>query len=399
MQGLYVTKPRRIVFFILLFSIMLIFGIIENFKGVSFPLIKTEFDATWEQQGLLVSMLAISYVGFCIVAGIFLGRFGIKASVIIGFAAISTGLFSVFFMPGFFAAGAALFIIFAGFGFFEVGLNALASFVFVTKTALLMNILHAFYGIGAFTGPIAAGFITNNAGLNWRFIYILTLPFALLLFIPTIFVKFPEGKEETNAPDTSKKKSFLDALTSPMVWLLALSLGLCIVIEHSSPNWGALYFQDIYGLDPRTSGAAFVSTFFICFTVSRLVCGILVERIGYIRSLIGVTVIIFCIFLAGFLLGARGIYVLPVLGFFIGPLWPTIMAAAILYFGKDAPVMCSAMIAIAGTLNAGVQYLIGLTNSFFGPAWGYRSALVYTLMMIAVLVIIGKKIKINEIRK
>ena len=379
--------------FFLLFSIMLIFGAIENFKGVSFPLIKTEFGATWEQQGLLVSMLAISYMSFCIIAGIFMGRFGIKQSILFCFAAISIGLFSVFFMPGFFTPGAALFIIFAGFGFFEVGVNALASFVFVTKTALLMNLLHAFYGIGAFLGPAAAGYITNNASLNWRYVYLLTLPFALVLLIFTVFVKFPEGHEQINTADTAKKKSFLDALLTPMVWLFAVTLGLCMIIAASSPNWGTLYFQNIYGLDPRTSGAAFVSSHFIFLTASRLLCGIFVERIGYMRSLVGVTVIIFFIYLWGFLSGSGGIYVLPVLGFFIGPLWPTILAVSIRYFGKDAPIMCSAIIAIGGTINAGVQYLIGLTNSFFGSAWGYRSSMVYTMMMIAVLVILSKKIK------
>ena len=390
------TKSRRIMLFFLLFSIMLIFGAIENFKGVSFPLIKTEFNASWEQQGFLVSMLAISYVGFCIIAGIFLGRFGIKPSILFGFAALSIGLFLVYFMPGFFAAGAALFVIFAGFGFFEIGVNALASFVFIAKTALLMNLLHAFYGIGAFVGPMAAGYITNNIGFNWRFIYLMALPIALAMFIFAIFVKIPKSKGELINTDIVKKKSFFDALGSPMVWLFAVTLGLGVAIEMSSPNWGALYFQDIFGLDPRTSGAAFVSAFFICFTVSRLVCGILVERIGYMRSLMGVTIIIFSVFTVGFLLGERGIYVLPVLGFFIGPLWPTIMAVAILYFGKDAPVMCSAMIAIAGTLNAGIQFLIGITNRFFGPAWGYRSALVYTLFMIAVLEILCRKLQNNK---
>ncbi|MDR2501053.1 MAG: hypothetical protein LBD37_08255, partial [Treponema sp.] len=72
------TKPQRLLLFYLLFGTMLIFGLIENIKGVSFPLIKTEFNASWEQQGLLVSVLSFSYVGFSIVAGIFLGRFGIK---------------------------------------------------------------------------------------------------------------------------------------------------------------------------------------------------------------------------------------------------------------------------------------------------------------------------------
>jgi len=114
------------------------------------------------------------------------------------------------------------------------------------------------------------------------------------------------------------------------------------------------------------------------------------------RSIIGASVIVIIVFIVGFLLGARGIYVMPVLGFFTGPLWPTIVAVAILYFGKDAPVMCSAIIAIGGTVNAGVQYLVGLTNQFFGPAWGYRSTLVYAMLAIAMMVFLSKKLAIKK---
>jgi fucose permease len=379
---------------------MLIFGLIENIKGVSYPLIKAEFDASWEQQGFMVSMLSLSYMGFSIVAGIFLGRFGIKPALLSGFVVLLLGLFSIFFMPGFFSTAAALLLVFAGFGFFDVGVNALASRTFTSKTAILMNMLGAFYGIGAILGPRVAGLLVNNAGLGWRYIYLLSLPLVLVLFIPGIFTKFPEGKHGLSTMNEAgktggvvKRKSFFDALRFPMVWLFSFTLGLAIIIEMNSANWGVLYFQDVYGLDPTTSGAAFLSAFFIVFTLSRLVCGAFVERIGYMRSLTGIACIILLIFIAGFCLGARGIYVLPALGFFAALLWPTIMALSVVRFGDDAPVMSSAMIAIGGAVNAGGQFLVGLTNRFFGPAWGYRSSLLYTALLIGALLLLHKKMR------
>jgi fucose permease len=99
---------------------------------------------------------------------------------------------------------------------------------------------------------------------------------------------------------------------------------------------------------------------------------------------------VLAIFAAGFFLGKNGIYVLPALGFFIALLWPTIMAVAIVLFGKDAPVYSSAMIAIGGLINALVQFLVGLTNRI-NPAWGYRSSLVYTVFLIAALVLLHRK--------
>ncbi|MDR2477799.1 MAG: MFS transporter [Treponema sp.] len=388
---------QRLPLFFLLFGTMLLFGLIENIKGVSYPLIKAEFNASWEQQGLMVSMFSFAYVGFSIVAGIFLGKFGIKPSFLFGFAALSIGLVLVFFMPSFFTAAAAIFVIFAGFGFFEVGVNALASRVFTARAGLLMSLLHSFYGIGAIAAPKAAGMIAANAGLGWRYVYLFSLPLALLLFIPAIFTGFPkDGRLHSGADSPEggvRRKSFFDALHSPLVWLFSVTLGLAMVVEMNSANWGPLYFQDVYGLDPRSGGAAFLSTFFLAFTFSRLVCGVFVEKIGYMRSLLGLAVIILAVFLAGFCLGEKGVFVLPVLGFFIALLWPTIMALAIVCFGADAPVFSSAMIAIGGTINASVQFLVGLTNRLFGPAWGYRSSLVYTVLLAAALIILSCNIR------
>ena len=395
------NKLQRILLFVLLFGTMLLFGMIENIKGVSYPLIKEEFGASWEQQGLMVSMLSIAYVGFSIVAGIFLGRFGIKPSFLFGFAALCIGLVAAFFMPGFFLAAAALFVVFAGFGFFEIGINALASRLFVTKAALLMNLLHSFYGIGAMIGPRAAGIIAGSAHFSWRSVYLFSVPLALVLFIPAIIVRFPEDGPESvaidgsgnSAADSAGRKSFFDALKSPMVWIMSLCLGLAVAVEMNSSNWGPMYFQDVYGLNASTTGASFLSAFFLVFTVSRLVCGPLVERIGYIRTLLGAAFIVLAIFAAGFFLGERGIYVLPALGFFVALLWPTMMAAAIVFFGRDAPVCSSAIIAIGGLINAAVQFIVGLTNKFFGAAWGYRSTLVYTALLILVLLVLRRKLK------
>lgn len=398
-------KNNRVLLFFLLFGTMMIFGIIENFKGVSYPLIKTDFSAGDEQLGFMVSMLSMAYVSFSIIAGIFLGRFGIKPAFLFGFAVISPALLAVFFMPGFFSTSAAMFVIFAGFGFFEVGINALASRLFVKKAALLLNLLHSLYGIGAIIGPKAAGIIASNEHFGWRYVYLFSLPLTLLLFIPAIIVRFPESRMEVNNADTNTvaaagtapaRKSFFDVLRSPLVWLFSVALGLAMIVEMNSSNWGPLYFQDVYGFDPRTSGAAFLSAFFIVFTLSRLTCGVFVERIGYIRTLLGVAVIICVVFVAGFCLDANGIYVLPVQGFFVALLWPTMMALAIVCFGDDAPVVSSAMIAIGGTINAIVQFLVGLTNRVFGSAWGFRSTLVYTVLLVVVLVLLSRKIKATE---
>jgi fucose permease len=157
-------------------------------------------------------------------------------------------------------------------------------------------------------------------------------------------------------------------------------------VEMASSNWGGLYFQDVYGMDPAKAGADFVAAFFAAFTLSRLVSGFFIEKIGYMRSLIGAAAAIGAVFALGFVLGAKGIYVLPAAGFFIAILWPTLMAAAIRFFGSAAaPVMTAGVIAIAGIVNAGMQLFMGSLNKYAGAAWGYRSCFVFTAVLLVIL--------------
>jgi fucose permease len=208
------------------------------------------------------------------------------------------------------------------------------------------------------------------------------MPLVFFFFIPAIFARFPKtGGAEAG----TKRAGFFTALKTPMVWVFAAALGLMLGVEMCSPNWAGLYFQDVYNLSAETKGAVFFSSFYIFFTLSRLLSGFIIERIGYMRGLFIAVFASIIIFVVGFILGGRGIYVLPALGFFVAIFWPTLMAAAMIYFREDSAVMTSAIIVIAGLINSGIQFAIGLINRLVGPAWGYRRGLLYAVLVIAAL--------------
>jgi fucose permease len=192
----------------------------------------------------------------------------------------------------------------------------------------------------------------------------------------------------------TKRAGFATAIRTPIVWSFAVVLGLNVVTEMWSPNWSGLYFQDVYGMDPKTSGAAYVSNFFILFTVSRLVSGFAIEKIGYLRSLFLAVITTFFIFSLGLFLGPRAIHILPVYGFFNAIFWPTTMAMAIGYFRKDAPVMTSAILVIAGAINASGQFLTGVVTRLAGPAWSYRLCFIFIVLLVVNLVLLGRRMRV-----
>lgn len=397
-------KRRLIALYVILYTTMFLFGLIESIKGVSLPLIKSEFGVSYDSQGGLVSLSSFGYVAFCLIASLFLQRFGLKKSVLAGYFLVCVGAAIATVVPSFWMASLTFIMINAGFGFLELGTNALGTVAFTSRAALLMGLLHFFYGLGSIVGPKAAGLLTSSLDFSWRQVYIATIVPVAALALFTLSTKFdrsrnhPEGNyssdlSQTDCPNYAdqqehqgnddprtadnrgSKVSFLNALRDPIVWLFSLTLGFMEVVEFGAVNWGALYLQDVYQLDPRTVGASFVSAFYVMFTLSRLLSGLAIEKTGYVRSLHISAVCTMTVFFAGFALGRGGIWILPSTGLFIGIMWPTMMAVAMKAFGSDAPVVTSAIITISGAINAVVQLIIGFTGEIMGEAWGYRGCL------------------------
>jgi len=386
-------QDRVYLLFIVAYVTMFLFGFTENVKGVSFPLIKTEFGVAYDNQGGLVSLTWFGYVTFCLVASFFLQQFGIKKSILAGYVLISAGALATLAAPSFWAASLTLLIVNTGFGFFEVGTNALATAVFTRRTALMMSLLHFFYGFGAIVGPKTAGLLTKAFGFSWRQVYmVIIIPTAVFFFF-ILFTRFAGRTNQGAVKDLTSKVTFTSALRNPMVWLFSLTLGFMEVIEFGAANWGGLYLQDVYGLDPRITGASFVSLFYIVFTLSRLSSGLAIERIGYIRSLYMALVSTIVLFVVGFALGRNGIWVLPFTGLFIAIMWPTIMAVAMQVFGTDAPTTSSVIITLSGAVNGVFQLVIGLTNHYAGECWGYRSCVLYTITALVMLHLLSARMR------
>ena len=391
------VKPKRSLVFII-FANMIILGFLNSMRGVSFPLIKNNFGVSYNNMGLLGALLSFSAVFFCIVSSIFMNRFGIKKTIIAASMLVIAGAGSLFFASFFLVTVVFFIILQAGFGFFEISLNGSGVKFFTVKSGLMLNLLHFFYGVGAIAGPRFMGFMVNHQNLNWQEVYPLTLVPAFIMLFITLSVRFPQGNpvpqphaEDSKTQSPSKVPSFWDMLKNPMVWLFGITIGLAGGMEGCSVSWSGLYLQDVYGLDPTVTGAAFLSLFYILYTASRFISGFIMEKTGYMRSTIVSGFAIIILFTAGFGLGRNGIYVLPVAGFFIAIMWPTVLAISAGFFREHAQTASSAMICIAFSLGGLIQYSSGLLNRFLGAAWGYRSCILYSLILVILLLAVRRK--------
>jgi fucose permease len=385
-----------IILLCVIYGNMMLYGFVFSMQGVVFPLIKNAYDISYTVQGLMVSLVSFTLVLSCTTAGIILGSHGFKKTIGIGFSVLILGMTAFRFSRNFWIAAGLIIVIQFGLGFFNISLNGMGVKTFTTKSALMMSLLHFSFGIGATLGPWFGGIIANNQRLGWRNIYLCALLPVLAAALLTVILSPGKAREHagTNANSGADKSGetvrsrggFRWAITNPMVWLFGLCMGLNTTVEYSVTNWSGLYLHDVFGLDPKTTGAAFISVFFFLYTISRLLGGFFIEKIGYFRGVLSAVFITVCLLIAGFVLGRRGVWVLPVTGLFIGIIFPTILAISIGVFKEKAQTAGSAMLVISSLLSSTIQYIVGLTNRYIGEAWGYRSGVLYGIFLMFMLI-------------
>lgn len=384
------SAKNGIKYYALMFTIYatcIIFGMIENAKSVAFPLIKDTFKLSYDFQGYLVSISWYGYVIFCLVGAFVLDRWGPKVGMVSGYTLTFVGCLVTAVVPYFQTVIIALMVVWMGFGFFEVGVNVLATLLFTENTAVYLNLIHFFYGLGAITGPqIASGFV-KWINMGYKGIYLVEGFITFVVLLVVIFTPFSILKK-VGTPQSSEPSScgsFFSLFKRPYVWLCGFTLGFMEVIEFGASNWGALYYQDVYGLDVTKEGALFVSMFYILFAASRLLSGFLIEKLGYYVSLFSSLALAIVIYIVGFLCGANGRWVIPFTGYFIGILFPTYMCLLMQIFGDDSARISSIVIFISGAANGLMQLVIGYINEFIGNQWGFRCNIIYTLIPIILL--------------
>ena len=364
---------------------MALMGFLTTMRGVSFPLIKTGFGVSYNDMGLMNSLTSFFSIFFCILAGVFMNRYGLKKNLLIGYLIFIAGTGSLYFASGFWITVWLYLIFQAGYGFLNIGLNGMGVRIFTLRSGLMINLLHFFYGAGAIFGPRFMGVMVNR-GMRWQDVYPLGLFPLIIILLVLLVVRFPENPRRVNDNgDSAGKTTFWAMFADPRVWLFGITMGIGNSIDVFLLTWSGLYLLDVYGLDPSITGAAIISAFFMLYTLSRFISGFIIEKTGYLRSVIVSSLMIIVLFALAFGLGRRGIYLFAVVGFFTAIIWPTLLAIAAKVFKEQAQTASSAIFCISSTLGGIIHYGVGLTNRFIGAAWGFRSCIIYCIILVVLL--------------
>jgi fucose permease len=296
-------------------------------------------------------------------AGALIHRCGVRVTLAIGGAACALAGLYLATRPPFLAFVLVTVVTGYGSGILESALNAyLAALPGATP---LLNRLHAFFGVGALIGPVLAAWIISLA--SWTVVWLI-LALAYVPLVAAVLLAHP-GREPA-AEDATREvpargggRLLAAALRERGVLLGSVMLAVYVGLEIGVGNWGFSYLVQARALAKPLAGYS-VSGYWLGLTLGRFLISPIAARLRATTArmmygcLAGVAVATALAWAAPD--AALASVALMLLGFFLGPVFPTTMAIVpLLAPPRLAPTAIGVMNAAAVVGGAGLPWLAG----------------------------------------
>ncbi|HCD10080.1 MAG TPA: MFS transporter, partial [Thermoanaerobacter sp.] len=204
----------------IIYLLMMLIGIVENVKGPLIINIKTFYGVDYTMMGLFLSAGSFGFILSTFLGGFLADKIGRKSVLISGLILIIAGILGIFAARKFIVFLIFAFVMNMGMGLLEIGINAVASIVFIVNQALMMNLLHFFYGVGAIISPnMTAKLLHIN--FSWQQVYLTVGAIVFILMLAALEIKM-HGEEKHIARD---KIDYIQILSDKRMWLFASMLG------------------------------------------------------------------------------------------------------------------------------------------------------------------------------
>ncbi len=161
------TRTPRRTGLLLSFLVFVLLGLPEGVLGPVWPSMRASLDRPVSSLAWLVGFYTVGYLTSTVAVGRVLDRFGIAATLQAGMSAAAVGLLVYALTPYWLLAVAAAAVSGTGGGTVDATTN---TYVAHTGGVRAMNLLHAFFGVGATLGPIAVT-VVLDLDVTWRLIY------------------------------------------------------------------------------------------------------------------------------------------------------------------------------------------------------------------------------------
>jgi fucose permease len=341
------------------YAIFVTIGFLGAVMGPALDDLAKQVGSTESAIGALVTATFLGALIAQASVGPLMDRFGPRPLLLAGITLMTLGTFGILLSPTLWVILAVGVIFGVGFGALDTGSNVLVAELYADHNVSVLNSLHLFFGVGSVLSPFVAA-----QALDWAdsAIPAIWVGFVMLLLLWPGVLRLPAAisRPEPESAGSDAVASGKFSYRSVLLWGLAVILLVYVSSEMGLSTWTTQYVEDSTRFSD-VAGARLTSAYWFALTLGRLagirwgsrLSGDRVMLIGLSGSLAGAVLL-----MAGS--GIMGLTVIGavVVGFFFGPVYPTVIAVATATFragtGKAVSLIAS-MASLGGMVGPPLQ--------------------------------------------
>ena len=259
------ARPTRLLL-ILSFVGFIALGLPDAVIGVAWPTLRSHFSLTQDALGPLFITTTLGSVIASTATGVILGRMGIGDLLAISCALTAVALLGYTFAPSWYVLVALGLLTGLGAGAIDAAINTHAA---VSYSARLVNVLHAFYGVGAAAGPaLMTAVLTTGRGWQTGYRIIVAVEIALALAFMLSRRRWPPPMV---AHEHHRPAALLETLKLGKMQLSLLVFFLYTGCEAAAGAWVFSLLLEAREVPMASAGTA----------VTLYWCGLFASRLGY----------------------------------------------------------------------------------------------------------------------
>ncbi len=343
------------------FFAFFLFGWIGNMAGAAIPTILQELRLTYSQVGTMFFGVSLGVFLATLLIGPLADIIGKKAVVFTSCGCFAAGIigFSSFNIFG--VLTASMFFIGLALGSLEVGGHLIIVDLYPGNKGRYLNLLNFFYGVGSMLVPFYVGFLLS-ANVSWRTIYRSGLPLVAVLFVYFLLIRPPQSSSSSSSAAFDWKHVGKTAFSGDMPAFYFIMM-LYVAAELGTSTWMVEFLQKTKAQSVMTS-SLFLSLFFGMMTVGRFVGSFVVERVGYLKSMVFASFgAILCVAVGTF--GPASLaFVLPVSGLCYSIVFPTLTATVSELHQENTGTILGLLFTFSGLGGMLGPWLIGVLSDW-----------------------------------
>jgi fucose permease len=352
-----------------IYCLMFAYSVSVTMIGPLMPILINQYSLKLSEGGLIMTFQSIGGVLAIILGAVITDLVKKSKSVLITFLVYSLSLL-LLAVPTSYPVLLGLFFLLGGSTrLLDALVNSFISDIHSSRRGRYLSLLHTFFGIGAFIGPIFAAVLINR-GISWNTTFlILGIICLIIILIYGFIVKNAHYEEKLG--NSFNPKEYLSLVFNPKVLIVCFIMFIYSGHQWGLSTWLPMYMEDYVGSGQILSSIA-LSSFWIGIILGRLTCSYISLKVD-IKNLLT-----WCSFIGGTLLTigilintSFAIIVLSGLtGLLTGATVPMLVTVACNHFPKNSGAV-SSMIFLYGTYSRMLfPWLIGLIAETFNFRWG-----------------------------